>query len=145
MGDDAGPMRDRFRKPRILGGEVVVLERLLDPGELGIVLIEPSGHEGLPGLEDVDHAPAVGNLQHVEAELALQRRQRLGTCAHGNERIPCRVVEEGIDLVGAGGAGDKVTDVVQGRLQVSGRQAQQRLEQLEQALGRCGLLVQNRL
>ena len=115
------------------------------PGSSSLVLVEPSGHEGLAGLEDVDHAPAVGNLQHVEAELALQRGERLRAGAHRDERIARRVVEEGIDLVRAGGAGDEVADVVQRRFQVARRQAQQRLEQLEQALGRCGLLVQDRL
>jgi hypothetical protein len=119
------------------------LERLLDAGKLGFVLVEAAAEERPAGLENMDHAPAVRDLQHIEAELALQHGERLRAGADGDQAVATAVVKERVHLVGAGHGGHHVGDVGEGGLEVARRKAQQLLEDVEAPLrkGRAGIRV----
>jgi hypothetical protein len=167
MRDDAGPVADGLGEARIFSAEEIGLEggdhhhaaalaadeerhadlgtdleRLAYAGQLVHILLELAGDEGFAGLEYMHHAPAVRYRQHVEPELPLPRGERLRARADRGKGVARSVVEEGVDFVGAGRLRHQVGDVIKRRLEIGRRQAQQGLQDFEQALRSCGLLIQ---
>jgi hypothetical protein len=150
VGDDADPAGDGFGVAHVVDGEEIGLlrsehqhaapaaadverhadgrahaERLLDAAQLAALGLQVPGVKGLSAFEYVGGAAAVGQRQHVEAVLALERGQRLRAGADGDQRVALRVVEEGVDLVRAGGAGQEVRDMGERGLEVAGGNPQE--------------------
>jgi len=93
-------------------------------------VLEVAGDERLSGLEHENDAPAVAHRQHVQAELLLQRRQRLRARTERNQRVLGRLVQKRVDLVRVQGLGDDIAGVCQRCLQVGDLDREQALERL---------------
>jgi hypothetical protein len=106
----------------------------LDAAQLALVGEDVAAVIRRSRAEDFDAAPAIRQRQDVEAELALERRQRLRAGADGHERIARRIEDERVDLVGGEDVGERVGGLRERGLEVGCRHLQQALERVEVTL-----------